>query len=380
MKINIIKLGNVQATKIDEATGKPLANAKLKFEYAGTSKEIVTGSDGLATITDIPAGTTVIITEVTAPNGYVNKGEIKTVTIKPNETVSVVLNNKEQLGTVTLEKTGKDFGTTMPNQYYSLEGTVYGIHKEDGTKVSTMTTGKDGKTTSAPLKLGKYYVVEEKAPTGYLLDTTKIPFELTYAGQTVELTSTSIRHQDVEQKGNATLVKEDSKTGSKPQGDAKLDGSVYELRRSSDDKLMKTVTIKDGKATVKNLYLDDYYWVETKAPEGYLIDTEKHPFKLKYAGQDVTTAVQTITVKETVITGGFDLVKFGNYDWLTNLFGNKEIKPLENVEFSVYSDTTGKLVQKGLTDKEGYKPADDFKVTIREQNETHHYAIENKVI
>ena len=31
-----------------------------------------------------------------------------------------------------------------------------------------------------------------------------------------------------------------------------------------------------------------------------------------------------------------------------------KMKPLEKVEFSVYSDTTGKLVQKGLTDKEGY--------------------------
>lgn len=136
-----------------------------------------------------------------------------------------------------------------------------------------------------------------------------------------------------------------------------------------------------------------------------MIDKDKHSFTLKYAGQTVETAVHTITVKETVITGGFDLVKFGNYDWkgkLGNLLNKKEIKPLENVEFSVSSDTTGKLVQKGLTDKEGYlkftdlpydtytvketktpegyEPAKDFKVTIREQNETHHYAIENKVI
>ena len=163
---------------------------------------------------------------------------------------------------------------------------------------------------------------------------------------------------------------------------------------------MKEVTIKDGKATVQGLYLDDYYLVETKAPEGYLIDNNKHLFTLKYAGQTVETAVHTTTVKETVITGGFDLVKFGNYDWkgkLGNLLNKNKIKPLENVEFSVLSDTTGKLVQKGLTDKEGYlkftdlpydtytvketktpegyEPAKDFKVTIHEQNETHHYAI-----
>lgn len=405
VKVDVIHLGNIQAKKIDEDTGKALPNAKLKFEYNGTSKEIVTDSNGLATIKDIKEGTTVTITEVTAPNGYVNKGEIKKVVIKPNTTVSVTLNNKEQLGQVLLSKTGKEFGSTMFNQYYSLQGAVYSIYNVDGTKVSTMTTDVYGKAISSPLKLGKYYALEAKAPAGYLLNPNKIPFELKYAGQTVEITSTAIAQEEQEQKGNATIIKEDSKTGAKPQGGAKLDGAIYELRRKSNDEVVKTVTIKDGKAVVKGLYLDDYYWIETEAPEGYLLDETKHHFTLKYAGQTEETTVETVTVKETVITGGFDLVKFGNYDWkgtLANLLNKKEIKPLENVEFSVFSDTTGKLVQKGLTDKEGYlkftdlpydsytvketktpegyEPAKDFKVTIREQNETHHYAIENKVI
>jgi uncharacterized surface anchored protein len=290
VKVDVIKLGNVQAKKIDEATGKALPNAKLKFEYNGTSKEIVTDSNGLATINDIPEGTTVTITEVTAPNGYVNKGEIKKVVIKPNTTVEVTLNNKEQLGQVLLTKTGKDFGSSMQNKYYSLQGTVYDIYKDDGTKTTTITTDNYGKATSSPLKLGKYYALESKAPAGYLLNPSKISFELKYAGQTVEITSTAIAQEEQEQKGNVTLVKEDSKTGAIPQG-----GAVYELRRTSDDKLMKEVTVKDGKATVQGLYLDDYYWIETKAPEGYWIDEEEHHFTLKYAGQTVGTAVHSTT-------------------------------------------------------------------------------------
>lgn len=121
-----------------------------------------------------------------------------------------------------------------------------------------------------------------------------------------------------------TLIKEDSQTGAKAQGAATLDGAVYELRRTADDQLIKEVTIKNGKAAVKGINLDDYYWIETKAPEGYLKDTEKHPFQLAYAGQTVETAIHSTTVKETVITGSFDLVKFGNYDWLTNGFGDKK--------------------------------------------------------
>ena len=183
-------------------------------------KKVFCVESGIFTTTGggyIPEGTTVTVTEVTAPNGYFNKGEIKKVVIKPNETVKVTLNNKEQLGQVLLAKTGKEFGTTMFNQYYSLKGAVYGIYKEDGTKVTTITTDEYGKAISSNIKLGKYYTLEETAPAGYVLNQNKIPFELKYAGQTVD------------------------------------------------------------------------------------------------------TAVQSTTVKEVVITGGFDLVKFGNYDWQTTL-------------------------------------------------------------
>jgi hypothetical protein len=41
VKVNVIKLGNLQVAKIDEETGNPLANATLKFEYSGISKEVV---------------------------------------------------------------------------------------------------------------------------------------------------------------------------------------------------------------------------------------------------------------------------------------------------------------------------------------------------
>ena len=73
----------------------------------------------------------------------------------------VVLNNKEQLGQVILQMTGKEFGTNMLNQYYSLEGAVYGIYTQAGTKITTMTTDAEGKAVSSLLTLGKYYAIEE---------------------------------------------------------------------------------------------------------------------------------------------------------------------------------------------------------------------------
>lgn len=407
LNINIVKLGDIKVKKIDADTGKALPNAKIRFEYNGNSKDIITESNGIAIMENLEEGTEVTITEVTAPNGYYNSGEIKKIKIQGNETIEVILNNKEQLGKVILNKVGNEFGVDMPNEYYKLEGAIYGIYNDSDIKVTTMTTDKVGKAISENIKLGSYYAIEEKAPEGYLINHEKIPFELKYEGQTVEVTSTSITHKDLEQKGSAILTKEDEKTGSIPQGGAKLDGAVYELRKANNDELVESVIIKDGKAKVENLYLDKYYWQEKKAPEGYLLDETKCYFEISYAGESSEVSVKETLVKEKVIAGGFDLIKFGEYDWkekIKKFFKNnkKDIKPLENVEFSVFSDTTGKLVKKGYTDKkgylkfeelpydtytvketktpEGYIAAKDFKVIIKNQNEIHHYAIQNKVI
>lgn len=399
IKVNLN--GNVKAKKVDANTHKPLPGAKLKFEYAGTSKEITTGADGYAALNGIKAGTKVKINEVTAPNGYVNKGELKEITIEPGKTIEVVLGNKEQLGNVTLAKIGREFGSDMFNAYYSLNGAVYGIYTNTGTRVGAITTDVQGKGSLQNLKLGSYYALEEEAPNGYVLSKKKLPFDLKYAGQNAAVATAHVDATDQEQRGTATLLKRDASTGSHPQGAGNLNGAVYELHRAANDKLVKSVTISDNKASVSNLELDDYYWIEAKAPTGYLLDPQKHHFKLTYAGQNMTTTTTTTTVKEQVITGDFDLVKYGNYDWLTQGKGTRPVT-LKDTQFTMTSQTSGKVVRTGLTDAQGYLkfshlPYDTylveetktptgyhgikpFTVKINGTQQTQHYEIENKVI
>lgn len=107
LKINVIHRGNVIVQKIDADTGMPLPNTTLRFEYNGMTEDIITNTDGFAEISGIPQGTQVRIAEVTAPNGFVNKGEVKTVIVEPNQTVSIQLDNKAQQGLLKLSKTGK---------------------------------------------------------------------------------------------------------------------------------------------------------------------------------------------------------------------------------------------------------------------------------
>ena len=57
---------------------------------------MMTDSKGLARIDDITQGTTVMISEVTAPDGFFNQGELKKVVVEPNKTIEVTLDNKPQ--------------------------------------------------------------------------------------------------------------------------------------------------------------------------------------------------------------------------------------------------------------------------------------------
>lgn len=69
IKVNLN--GNVKLKKVDEDTGQAVPNTKMKFEYDGQTKEIVTDTNGLAQIDGLKAGTKVKITEVTASYGEV---------------------------------------------------------------------------------------------------------------------------------------------------------------------------------------------------------------------------------------------------------------------------------------------------------------------
>lgn len=81
-------------------------------------------------------------------------------------------------GSVTLKKRATN--DTSFSISPSLEGAIYGIYHETGKKIGTIQTNQEGvASTEATLPLGVYYLLEEKAPSGYLLDTQKHVFEIT---------------------------------------------------------------------------------------------------------------------------------------------------------------------------------------------------------
>lgn len=356
LKVNVRKLGGVRVKKIDPQTNKALPNTTIKFEYGNTTKTVVTDANGIAELVGIPEGTQVKISELLAPSGYHNIGEVKTTTIQPSETTELIFNNNKQMGTVKLKKSGQEFGASMPNDNYTLKEALYGIYNSSDERVGELITDEKGYAESSSLSLGQYYLLEEKAPSGYLLSEEKLPFEIKYAGQDVALTNTEVQAVDVEQKGTAKLIKEDADTGDIAQGKATLDGAVYELYRSSDDKLVDTVTIENGQAQSDDLLLDSYYWLEKEAPTGYLLDKEKHAFDLTY-NSEAEVADVTVTVKEQVIKEKIKVIKC---DEVTK-------EPIKNnaATFKLKDLQTGEFIENGgqlefMTDQSGEFVTDDL--------------------
>lgn len=83
-------------------------------------------------------------------------------------------------GRVTPEKVDVETKKNIPQGEAKLGGAVYGIYKVDGTRVGSVTTKDDGTNTSDYLpEIGRFYLLEEKASEGYLLDSNKYYFEIT---------------------------------------------------------------------------------------------------------------------------------------------------------------------------------------------------------
>ncbi|NBJ47138.1 hypothetical protein C6N01_13065 [Enterococcus faecalis] len=285
--VRVIKNGHAQVKKIDKTTGTPLAGAVFKFTNLSTNetKEITSNAQGIAQWNDLLAETKVKIEEIKAPNGYVLNKTAQTVTIKPNETVSVTLDNKEQVGKITLYKEDKETGK-QPQGSATLEGAVYGLFETNGKKIKEVTLKKSGEKVTGSFEnikiMHDYYVQEVKAPNGYNLDNTKYPVNLAYAGQDKEIALKELTVKDQVIKGGIELIK----IGNKPlipttsldiladRSNIKppLEGVEFTITSKTTKKPVTVLTTdKEGKAaTGKILPYDSYILTETKPPAGYL--------------------------------------------------------------------------------------------------------------
>ena len=99
---------------------------------------------------------------------------------------------------------GAVYDVIADEDIYTGDGT---LRTAKDTVVETLTTGEDGTAQSGLLYLGRYRLEERQAPAGMVLNTEPEYAELTYAGETVEVTQTAVGLYDERQKAAVDLHK-----------------------------------------------------------------------------------------------------------------------------------------------------------------------------
>lgn len=355
---NMPQMGKVrvQKTNADDSLGShSLAGAVFEVrDSAGTLVDtITTDNTGKAESKELVLGT-YSVNEITAPNGFVLNSTPKNVTISyGSQTAAVIygdvnIPNKPQAGQITVQKTNAD--SDMGD--YALSGAVFEIYSGD-TVVDTLTTDADGKAVSKLLPLGAYIIKEKAAPEGFVLNTAAYDVELAYAGQTIEVVYESVTVPNKPQTGTITITKRDAETGAEPQGEATLDGAVFEIL-DTEGNVLHTLTAVNDTVLSPELPLGSYVVREKTPPVGYTLNETEFPVVIEYAGQTVEVVEESVTVENTIIRGRISIIKYAEFGYGSN----KETRPLAGIEFTITRKADGEVVDTLTTDVSGYAISD----------------------
>lgn len=126
--------GSLLVKKIDSVTHEPLSNVEFMVTTADgtvvgdTNGKYVTDSAGTFTITDIVPGTTLVVKETRARDGYLLDDAPQTATIKAGQTVTLEFRNQPQ-GSLIINK------LSSADKKTPLEGVLFQITYSDGSFV-----------------------------------------------------------------------------------------------------------------------------------------------------------------------------------------------------------------------------------------------------
>lgn len=259
---------------------------------------------------------------------YYNGSSQKLAHATLQDPVVAQVNLTSTAGNVRIHKKDNDTGLSVGQSEGTLKGAVYNIYKEDGTFITSVTTDENGNATTDNFKeLGKYYILESKASTGYQLDTEKHYFEITKNNLYPEIT---VKEKIITRKFEFTKLLGTNKTGIiLPEVNVEFGiynnkGELYKKLTTDLNGKMK-ITLPYGKYTLKQLTgvkghekLEDY---ELEVRE--LGDT----VNLMFSDNDITAKLKVVKIDKDT----------------------KKVIKIANIKFKIYNIDKGEYVKQTIT-------------------------------
>jgi len=279
--------GGVLVKKVDAVTNAPISDVEFLVTdsdgnlIGNANGKFVTDSAGTFTITDIAPGTTLVVKETRAKDGYILDDTPQTVKVKSNEVVTVEFRNQPK-GNLIIVK--QDSVTKEP-----LEGVEFKITYADGSYVDaeggTLSstglywTDKEGRITISGIS-GTVMVTEVETIPGYIIDEnsrTQTVVVNPNDTQTLYFYNTPV--------GGLQIIKSDKDSGKR------IAGVKFEIRKMNGEIIGTYTTDSNGVIYLPEAESGWYTVTELEAASGYLLDTTPHRIEVK----DGRTATLEIT-------------------------------------------------------------------------------------
>ena len=358
--------GALLVKKIDSVTHKPLSNVEFMVTTADGSVvgdangKYVTDSAGSFTVSGINPGTTLVVKETRARDGYLLDDAPQTATIKAGQTVTLEFRNQPQ-GSLIINK------LSSADKKTPLEGVLFQITYSDGSFVDNgalsskglYRTDKNGQIILSGIT-GTVIVTEVETIKGYCIDDAS-------RSQTIE-----VRANDTQtlwfynRPISGILIHKISSVDGKA-----IPGVTFLLYDSTNAPIAQATSDDRGYAYFEDLSAGRYYLRELEN-EGYVRDTQK---KTVYVKSGETTEVEW---ENTPITGQIQITKrSADYNHTNGLPAGTL---LEGAVFEI-TDKAGNVVDTIRSNSRGLAVSKQLPLSryfIREVKAPEHYGISEK--
>ena len=253
---------------------------------------------------------------------------------------------------VSFQKQSSQADITTGNDTYRLGSATFDIFESAGdARVGTIKMDENGHAQATLLPNTAYYLVETKAPAGYIPRGDRIAFTTQNSGEHVTIN---------EQPGTITLriAKTDAATDGGAQVGASLAGAEFTCVSQSTPGWTRTLTTdENGRAILNDVPLGTFTIYESKTPEGYLISNDCWSYTVG-AEQLGDTGIVELESRIPNIPIAFDLEisKFKDH-------GNNDESGLEQpaggVVFEVVSNSSQQVVGTLTTNVYGFASTKD---------------------